>query len=393
MTFGTSLRLGEDSNKEYLTLQSNQTAWSLSSRRSYRKPLPDFTLDSMPSVDSKDSIYAFGRAPTLPRNSIVEDSIAETLAASVVSSILSDRHWDRNVQIAPLRAPTAAASAPPPHKLREQYRRFLLYLEPAPESAFYYSVERFHEICFEKFGPNNIQQYPPHIALAGPMVIEKATLAKTATDPLIKSKWHLVDELVSFLDEKAQQILPPAVNDTQQLFTPLKSPKVKGLYVSYKPAPSLCFLTRVDDRLALLTQDLRNRFQNEFLVDVKRMDRLDLAYNDQNPISPDELIAMQRLADTVINTSEAAQNRLCWDLVLYEVMVESNVIGVKHQFKRVRQWRLVDPEKHAALQNALTSAATSPSKARTLSRKFSQIAGSLQRNASTKGHNIKRERW
>lgn len=91
---------------------------------------------------------------------------------SVVSSVLDELDFGQEFKLLPFIL-SNRPFRPPPHEIRENYRRFVLYLEPSPNSRFYQSIEAFHNGVFDKYGPNQAQQYPPHCSLTNMMSITR----------------------------------------------------------------------------------------------------------------------------------------------------------------------------------------------------------------------------
>lgn len=145
------------------------------------------------------------------------------------------------------------------------------------------------------------------------------------------STGYYVDKLIAFLDENIAEL-------KHDMFMP----ELRGLYCGRRPTPSLVIGLELDDAFKELVRRLRDRFNDRFAVENRTMDRINLAYNGLSPLSQSMMRQLQKLANETIAFKEMLNTELQWDLVLYEVMVDSNVVGVKHQFAEKRRWCVVE---------------------------------------------------
>ncbi|RUS28972.1 hypothetical protein BC938DRAFT_481215 [Jimgerdemannia flammicorona] len=268
---------------------------------------------------SEDSVVSSVADSLVPS---VLDSLAPSVVDSLVLSVVDGLDFGQEFKLLPF-VLTNKPLRPPPYEIRETFRRFVLYLEPSPNSWFYRSIEVFQNKVFDKYGPNQAQQYPPHCSLTGMMTI------KRVRGP--NAKWYFVDKLVSFLDR-----------NIAELKDEMYSPALRGLYTGRRPSPSLVVGLALDAAYGELVRRMRARFHGKFTIEYRTMDRLNLAYNTLNPMPSPLLRQLHRLAEETIAVEELLEDQLEWDLVLHEVMIDSSTIAVKHQFAEMKRWRVVE---------------------------------------------------
>ncbi|KAI8142354.1 hypothetical protein BJV82DRAFT_497426, partial [Fennellomyces sp. T-0311] len=216
---------------------------------------------------------------------------------------------------------TADSGTPAPHRLREARRSLALYLEPCKDTSFQQSLDTFQERSFTQFGPNQAHNASPHISVLGRVHIERGQ------DFL--AKWHAVDEFLAVVQQELDQIakqLPP--------------PTFCGYEITERPSRALTMRFRVDAAYAQLAKRIEQKMKSQCAAfDIRPMDRIDLAYNVLRPMPKQTLKRMRDMAKETIQVEIGG----AWQLTLYEVMLESRVVGVKQQVSAIQSWPVRQP--------------------------------------------------
>lgn len=220
---------------------------------------------------------------------------------------------------------TADSGTPAPHRLREARRSLALHLEPCPDTAFAKSLKTFQEQSFTLYGPNQAHNSLPHIAVLGRVHIER--------DPDVLAKWHTYDEFVNVVEQelKDAHLLPP--------------PIFCGYEIIQKPSRGLVMRFRVDQAYAALVARIEQRVADKCAAfDIRPMDRMHLGYNVLRPMSKASLKRIRDLANDTIKVEIGG----AWQLVLYEIMLESRVVGVQQQVSVIKTWPVHPPSAQAS---------------------------------------------
>lgn len=219
----------------------------------------------------------------------------------------------------------ADSGTPAPHRLREARRSLALYLEPCENTAFYRSLQEFQERSFVRFGPNQAHSATPHIAVLGRVHIERGR------DAL--AKWHTVDEFITVVQEELKEahLLPP--------------PIFCGYEIIDRPSRALTMRFRVDPAYEALAKRIENRMASQCAAfDIRPMDRMQLAYNVLRPIPRPVLKQIRDLAKETVQVEIGG----AWKLTLYEIMLESRVVGVQQQVSEIQSWPVRPPAVESA---------------------------------------------
>ena len=232
---------------------------------------------------------------------------------------------------------TADSGAPAPHRLREARRSLALYLEPCKGTSFQTSLESFQEQSFTQFGPNQAHNASPHISVLGRVHIERHEGDSTNNNnnnnyyqqQMGNNKWHAVDKFISVV----QQELEPLAKQ-------LPPPTFCGYEITERPSRALTMKFRTDSSYAELAQKIEQKMKSQCAVfDIRPMDRIDLAYNVLKPMPKQTLKRMRDKAKETIQVEIDG----AWQLTLYEIILESRVVGVKQQVSAIQSWPVRQP--------------------------------------------------
>ncbi|KAI9491036.1 hypothetical protein BDB00DRAFT_834907 [Zychaea mexicana] len=216
---------------------------------------------------------------------------------------------------------TADSGTPAPHRLREARRSLALYLEPCKGTEFQTSLETFQEQSFSKFGPNQAHNASPHVSVLGRVHIERGQE--------FLAKWHAVDEFISVVNQELDATA-----------TQLPPPSFCGYEITERPSRALTMRFRVDPAYAQLAKRIEHKMKSQCAAfDIRPMDRIDLAYNVLRPMPKQTLKSMRDMAKETIQVEIGG----AWQLTLYEVMLESRVVGVKQQVSAIQSWPVRQP--------------------------------------------------
>ncbi|KAI8098300.1 uncharacterized protein B0P05DRAFT_567662 [Gilbertella persicaria] len=207
---------------------------------------------------------------------------------------------------------------PAPHRLREARRSLVLYLEPNPGTPIQTSLQAYQDKTFVEFGPNQAHNTQPHISILGRILIERGSDFST--------KWSTVEELIETIDREIKK-------------HHLRPPEFTGFEIFDKPTKSLVMNVRLNKDYGYLTREIINQMKNKCSVlEASPMDRLHLAYNVLKSVSKPTLKRMKDKAEATIDFYDWVKTGGSWRLTLYEVMVESQVVGVRHQMTELKSW-------------------------------------------------------
>ncbi|KAI9033540.1 hypothetical protein CLU79DRAFT_692670 [Phycomyces nitens] len=221
-----------------------------------------------------------------------------------------------------------ARTAPAPHRLREARRSFVFYLQPSLGSPLQKSLAKFQEHSYGSLGPNQAHNTPPHIGLLSRVEIERG--------PDFATKWNAVDNFVKIIDEE--------VAHYRDVLVP---PQFAGYDIPERPSRSLMMRLLPGSGWHKLLGAIEHRMQGKCVA--QPMDRLLLAYNVLQSIPRPTLHRLRDMAKQDIDVDSWVLTGGDWQLCLYEVMVESGVVGVQHQMSQIRAWRLGPPHERNSM--------------------------------------------
>ncbi|GAB5593218.1 hypothetical protein Unana1_08118 [Umbelopsis nana] len=226
------------------------------------------------------------------------------------------------------------ASTPTPYRLRETQRRFTLFLEPSKTSLFYRSIENYNDKVFRYLGPNQAQNFAPHISIIDSIILNRGDDWE--------NRWSSVQDLRDAVEDTIRDLAPQ-----------MQCPLFQGLGIVDKPEKALVIGLKSSDSYSELIRRL-NRImydKHRARVDMRPMNRLQLAYDRIHPLSDDKLHHLQQLANETIAIDDLVWQRVPFDIVLYEVVLESQVTGVRHQMTEMGRWHVVDANRKMATVN------------------------------------------
>ncbi|KAI9267989.1 hypothetical protein BDA99DRAFT_504565 [Phascolomyces articulosus] len=97
---------------------------------------------------------------------------------------------------------------------------------------------------------------------------------------------------------------------------------------------------RTDASYAQLAKKIEQKMKSQCAAfDIRPMDRIDLAYNVLRPMPKHTLKRMRDMAKEMIQIEIGG----AWQLTLYEIMLESRVVGVKQQVSAIQSWPVRQP--------------------------------------------------
>ncbi|KAF7730290.1 hypothetical protein EC973_002533 [Apophysomyces ossiformis] len=214
---------------------------------------------------------------------------------------------------------------PAPHRLREARRSFVLRLEPCEGSALQTSLKHFQEQSY-LYHPNQAHNTTPHVSILGKIHIERGSD--------FASKWKVVDELVSVIQEEIDR------------HPRLHPPSFAGYEIADRPTRSLFLRVNVNSAYRQLADAVHYRMAKKCTsLHIRPMDRIALAYNVLKSVPRSTLQHLRDLARNTLNIEDWVLGGGSWQLTLYEVMLESPVVGVQHQLNPVQHWKIHSKEK------------------------------------------------
>lgn len=207
---------------------------------------------------------------------------------------------------------------PSPHRLREARRSLALYLEPNPGTPIQTSFQTFQEKTIIQFGPNQAHNTQLHVSILGRILIERGSEFST--------KWDTVEEFVQVVDEEISK-------------HKLKAPNFTGFEILDKPTRSLVINVRVNSDYQALGKAIEERMSPKCTsLEVSPMNKIHLAYNVLKSISRPALKNLKEKAESTIDIYDWVKTGGSWRFTLYEVMLESQVVGVQQQLTEIRSW-------------------------------------------------------
>ncbi|KAI7871590.1 hypothetical protein BDF14DRAFT_1878438 [Spinellus fusiger] len=210
-------------------------------------------------------------------------------------------------------------STPAPHRLREARRSFLLYLQPSPSTALHTSLLRFQEHSYASIGPNQTHNTLSHIPLFNRIDIERGSQFDT--------KWQGVDDLLA------------AINEEITLHKEsLSVPQFAGYETHEKPIRSLTMKVSLSSSWHKMLNAIESRLPGK--CTPQAANRIQLGYNVLNSLSCMTVNKLLEMAKQDINVDEWVLSGGSWEIRLYEIMVESGVVGVQHQLSQVKSWKI-----------------------------------------------------
>ncbi|KAI9251707.1 hypothetical protein BY458DRAFT_523553 [Sporodiniella umbellata] len=214
----------------------------------------------------------------------------------------------------------ASQASPAPHRLREARRSFVLYLEPTHESPLYISLRKFYEKTLSQFGPNQAHNTPPHASILQRIIIER----NKSND--LSTKWKAVDILVSTIDK---------LLNTYKLH----GPDFAGYQLLEKPSRSLVMNIKLPESYFEFANSAETELGSTCAeLETNVLDKVHLAYNVLKSPPKAELKKIRDLAESSIDVYDWIKTGGSWNLVLHEVMIESQAVGIPHQLKQIRTW-------------------------------------------------------
>ncbi|ORY93468.1 hypothetical protein BCR43DRAFT_496975 [Syncephalastrum racemosum] len=221
---------------------------------------------------------------------------------------------------------TADAGTPSPHRLREARRSFALYLEPEENSKLAYSLKQFFEQTFSQFGPNQAHNAAPHVSILGRVHIERGSG--------LLSKWTSVDTFMKAVDHH--------VNTTE-----LQPPTFGGFEIA---SSGLFLRVRMDPAYGQIAKGIERDVASQCAAfDIRPMDRIHLAYNVLHPLSKAHLKRMRDVARDTIRVEDMVDHTCSWKLTLYEIMLESRVVGAQQQVTPLKTWPIRSPSQGSSI--------------------------------------------
>ncbi|KAI7904480.1 uncharacterized protein BX663DRAFT_542124 [Cokeromyces recurvatus] len=231
--------------------------------------------------------------------------------------------------------------------LRENRRSFVFYLEPNPGTGIHTSLQRYQDTILHQFGPNQAHNTRPHISIFNRILIE---------DSHLQHEWNtIVEELIQILDQ-----------EIKRRHLQLTSPEFNGFEILNKPSHSLVINVKLNHHYITLANQVKDQIglkrkqqhQQQILLETGPMDTIHLAYNILQSIPRQDLKEMKEKAEKMIDLYDWFKTGGSWRLVLYEVMLESQVVvGVQHQLNEIKSWPLKN--NHTTTASTATATATS----------------------------------
>ncbi|EIE87081.1 hypothetical protein RO3G_11792 [Rhizopus delemar RA 99-880] len=171
---------------------------------------------------------------------------------------------------------------------------------------------------FSQFGPNQAHNTSPHLSIIPRILIKKRSNTN--------DKWQTVQDLIQLIDQQTKNLQLPV-------------PDFAGYQILERPTRSLVMNIKVHNDYYMLIEAIELCIGPSCAkLDVSLLDRIHLAYNVLKSPSKSELKKMKGIAESTIDVSDWIKLGGTWKLTLYEVMVESQVVGVQHQLKEVHSW-------------------------------------------------------
>lgn len=232
-----------------------------------------------------------------------------------------------------------------PHQHRDVTRLFTLRLQPRTNTQLATSLKEFQDQTYVKCGPNQGHHEPPHIKL-----LNKVPIDKNMND--FKSKWKSVDNFIDMVDEEINKIkTSPTLQQHVANFT------FGGYTIKSKPTRSVYMRIAVPNLYSQLIYTLQQRLFKELNIELDQpvpsnftpnfnltstsIERMLLAYNVLSSISEENAIIIKNMANDLINVNKWVNGKeLSWEIVLYEILLESQVIGESTQMSKIKSWSL-----------------------------------------------------
>ncbi|KAG0170020.1 hypothetical protein DFQ28_011167 [Apophysomyces sp. BC1034] len=222
---------------------------------------------------------------------------------------------------------TSDSGTPAPHCLRETRRSLILSLEPCEGTPLQISLKQFQEQSYIRCGPNQAHNTAPHISVLGRVHIQRG--------PDFATKWKVVDDFVDVVEQEMERLSPK-----------LSPPTFAGYEMTERPTRAVMMRLRVDPLYNKLARTIEQRMGSQCTaLEVRHMDRMPLAYNILRTIPGPTLKKLREMAKQTIDIDDWVRRGGAWQLTLYEVMLESRVVGVRQQIKPLRSWPIRNNEK------------------------------------------------
>ncbi|KAI9244182.1 hypothetical protein BDA99DRAFT_407625, partial [Phascolomyces articulosus] len=210
----------------------------------------------------------------------------------------------------------------------EACRTFILCLEPVPGTQLEQSLKRFQDVSYASCGPNRAHDASLHISILGKVQLTRGD----------QSQWRTADRLRQVITQQVRLF-----NVTAPIFV--------GYQTVSKPTRSLAMQVHVDAEYAKLARSVHRLMTPEQGVkfqSIPPMNRIYLAYDILHSIPAPTISKLNSLAKDIIDVNDWVLNgEGCWQLSLYEVILESRVKGVKQQAVLIDSWQLNKTEINA----------------------------------------------
>ncbi|KAJ9080786.1 hypothetical protein DSO57_1021191 [Entomophthora muscae] len=218
----------------------------------------------------------------------------------------------------PIRTPSFNSYFPRRHSSK---RRFIVYLEPAPQSKLAASILEFYRLSRIKVGPNEAHLYHPHCSMTGFF-----TLASDDVDAVVGSVKRCLSGWLS-----------PS--------TPFPSPTLGSLVAKDS---GLQLKLQVPEYYHAMVNNLVDELAPLARLRPKSLDHISLAYLNKHvktfrTFAPAEISALYEIAR---NINLAENTHLAWDIAFYEQLHNSQDLCHPHHFKEIARWPVSNPLIH-----------------------------------------------
>ncbi|KAI9309273.1 hypothetical protein BJ944DRAFT_227008 [Cunninghamella echinulata] len=239
-----------------------------------------------------------------------------------------------------------------PHQHREATRLFTLRLQPIANTQLATSLKQFQDQSYLKYGPNQGHHEPPHLKLLNKVPIDKSHD--------FKFKWKAVDDFIDMVNEEINNLKTNPV-----LQSHLNSLTFGGYTMKTKPTRSVSMRIAIPKLYSQLIYTLQSRLNKELDIKLDQplpsyvssnssvanpstltstsVERMLLAYNVLTSISEEDALSIKTMANDMINVNKWVNGKeISWEIVLYEILLESQVIGETTQMSIIKSWPLIN---------------------------------------------------
>lgn len=231
----------------------------------------------------------------------------------------------------------------------------IVYLEPSKDTALYQCLSSFLNKSKETYFPSTAIKYPPHTSVTGFFFINDRSLITPIInkyDDYFKTSNHILKD-----DPMAPKIGPaPLLISTPANVSSFYQQKKHLLLPVNISSSFYAILTEcATDINNTILFDNNNNNQKNALIRPKRIDHISLAYwdeptateedtkkwlawaNDTSHIEAFQQDIAKQLKKINDNTYNNTQK---WDIVLYERIYKSDIIGKPHLFNELARWHI-----------------------------------------------------